>query len=103
MQKFAIKLTEETSTGFVYVVQAGNESLYKIGWTQQDPKIRLSSLQVGNHVKLKLIYVFSACSKSLEKRLHDIFRNSCVSGEWFKLNTADILDITDPDRRMLLL
>lgn len=62
--------------------------LYKIGQSI-NPEKRLKNLRTGN-TKVKIIAYGSGLT---EKRLHEIFKNKRVSGEWFKLNNSDVCRI----------
>ena len=75
---------------FVYIV-TDNNGLHKIG-KSQDPKLRLSNLQVANTSGLSLMYTIecesSDAALKLEKELHDKFIDAHVRGEWFKLEDS---------------
>jgi len=70
----------------VYFITDGDFT--KIG-VSNDPKKRLANLQTSNPKRLHLIGTLRG-GYSLEKRLHAHFAERRVSGEWFKLEEADI-------------
>lgn len=81
----------ETEQGnkFVYFI-ADNNGLVKIG-VAKNPKKRLKELQTASPRKLNLIStVESDNAFRLEGKLHRRFKEKCVSGEWFELNSDDI-------------
>jgi len=75
--------------GYIYLIQAQLSSVsrrLKIGHVQDSDgaKKRLSQLQVGCPVLLKILSVFPGGVEE-EKRLHKVFRPYHERGEWFKL------------------
>lgn len=78
---------------YVYVVQHGDENLYKIGYTEATPEQRLAALQTGNPYELKLIGAFRVRSQSYEHKLHRRFEGARVIGEWFRLSEKDLREI----------
>lgn len=68
-------------TGYVYVIRSGGH--VKIGYTRNDPKSRLSYLQIGSAEKLTLAASIHG-SPALEKRLHAHFSDLRTAGEWFR-------------------
>lgn len=80
----------------VYLLQSGE--FYKIGCAANMQE-RISALQTGNPLKLRLIDFIRCKSKTeaeqLETRLHKIFSVKNVSGEWFKLSDVDICKFKD--------
>lgn len=71
---------------YVYFVEAVGLNRVKIGSTKTDPFIRLSQLQVGCPVRLRLLTAQSG-GRNLERWLHDGFSQSRIVGEWFHLTT----------------
>lgn len=62
----------------------------KIGYSR-DPKKRLEELQIGNPVKLSMLYFFPVNefqAKRLEGELHRKFKFLNVGGEWFEIRWA---------------
>lgn len=63
----------------------------KIGRTNS-LKRRMSNLQTGNPIPLRLLgYILSKEEVSLEKELHSEFHAKRRSGEWFDIETEDIV------------
>ena len=73
-----------------YLFKEENTDNIKIGFSG-NPKGRLETLQVGNSRKLIVIDTVQ-CSNCdlLENKLHEIFKNKRIRGEWYNLNTEDI-------------
>lgn len=78
---------------FVYFIQAGDDGPVKIGITR-DPKKRLSYLQVGNHLPLRLIGLWPAADSEEEAFLHSYLEGERIRGEWYKPTTA-VLDMAE--------
>lgn len=72
-------------TGFIYVIEAVETGLVKIGWTAMDPVKRMAALQVGSPVQLKLRGVINGTPDD-ESKLHDDFAALHSHGEWFRLS-----------------
>lgn len=69
--------------GYVYVIRCQN--FIKIG-VADNPRKRVTELQVGCPYKLDLIQSFaSKCPRGDERRLHNLLRKHHQRGEWFKL------------------
>lgn len=66
---------------FVYFVQAGDDGPVKIGLAKE-PLRRVSSLQTGSPVPLRLRHVVPG-DHALERALHRRFAEARVAGEWF--------------------
>jgi len=80
--KNALRLPEDDEqAGYVYVIRSGSH--VKIGYTRNDPKSRLSYLQIGSAEKLTLAASIHG-SPALEKRLHAHFDDLRTAGEWFR-------------------
>lgn len=78
-------------SNFLYVIRAEN-GLLKIG-ISQDPKKRLSSLQVGSPIPLELIYTMPEATYDFEKHVHKALRDYRKHGEWFDLgNCSDVVE-----------
>lgn len=73
----------------VYVIQALDSRLFKIGCTRNILR-RLNSLQTGNGFKLQL-RLFAACDhpRRLERILHNVFERCHHYQEWFRLSYYD--------------
>lgn len=80
------------TSGFVYVIRGAKR--HKIGRSHYDPALRLTALQCGSPVRLKLICVINADNcVELETNLHSKFKDSrdkAAGREWFNLSSADL-------------
>ena len=78
-----------------YVYAISSEDNIKIGYTK-NIEGRLSGLQVGNPIQLRLIGTL-VCSgeykaREIENKLHVKFQRNRLSGEWFKISTKTVLE-----------
>lgn len=78
----------------IYLVNAENTDLYKIGYTSVGVESRLQALQTGNPYKLNIIKQ-SDGSVSKEKYIQDWFCFKKTRGEWFQLNDDDVKNVID--------
>lgn len=75
---------------FLYLIQASDKSLFKIGISKY-PKKRLKQLQTASAYELKIVFLFETKHASkLEKTLHRIYsinkkidEDNQAIGEWF--------------------
>ena len=76
--------------GCVYVIRAGATEYYKIG-VANDVGHRLKNLQTAHYQELIVVRVFySEEAYVLEKKIHALFDENRIRGEWFKLSQHDI-------------
>ena len=86
-----IPLQRKKTNGYVYLVHCKGTTYYKIGISKIDYHLRLSALQSGCPFELEMIYVIHANDyRKYEKKLHDMFKDTCVRGEWFDLDEASL-------------
>ena len=78
----------------IYLVNAENTNLYKIGYTSVGVETRLKALQTGNPHKLNIIKQ-SDGSISKEKYIQNWFYYKKTRGEWFKFNDDDVKNVID--------
>lgn len=71
---------------FVYFIQRSNDGPIKIG-KSKNPESRVNQLQLASVEPLRLLGVLS----DEEKRIHDLFLDHRISGEWFRPH-QDILN-----------
>jgi hypothetical protein len=77
----------------VYVIKVQNSKKYKIGITINIKK-RLKPFSTGNPFNLKLLYFIETLHyKSLEKHLHNVFKEYRIKGEWFNFDDSDLQEI----------
>ncbi len=68
----------------VYIIQAGENGLVKIGWCKDHhPKKRIAVLQIGCPEQLDILYLIHPCARTFEGFLHKEFEKDWVRGEWF--------------------
>lgn len=68
--------------GFIYFIQQGDDGPIKVGYTKKSVKTRLGLLQVGNPDELFVIKIIDGTVED-EARIHSIFYESRIRGEWF--------------------
>jgi hypothetical protein len=82
--------------GYVYLIEDEIQSLYKIGVTKNDPKIRVKKLQTGSPNKLKLIAQFETeYPFRLESMLHNRYDYCRVLNEWYDLPQNVIISFNE--------
>lgn len=71
--------------------------LFKMGYTSQSLKSRLTNLQVGNPSELDIYkWIYKPYNiKPVEEQLHREFRDCKIRGEWFRLSVNQINHIMD--------
>jgi hypothetical protein len=77
----------------VYLISSTIEgdTCYKIGYTKRDPIQRIKEMKTGNASELEVIQTFkSKWGTQIESKLHKIFQDKKISGEWFRLTAYDI-------------
>jgi hypothetical protein len=74
--------TQEPAEGYVYFILNKKRNAVKIGYSA-NPAKRLAALQTSNSDKLVFLGAIVG-DVSLERTLHEAFRNSRLSGEWFR-------------------
>jgi hypothetical protein len=82
--------------GWVSVIEAMGQHLFKVGHTASDPQERLRQLQNGNDVKLDLLTAFTCQEpEKVEKSLHRLLeaRTQRMPGEWFAMPREQMLDL----------
>lgn len=79
----------------VYVIGPAREGPVKIGHAV-DPLKRLSGLQVGNHLELKLWSAWASdklSKRQVEKRVHVVLRYARIRGEWFNVTVEEAEEV----------
>ena len=69
--------------GYVYIIFTRGGEFMKVGFTKTDPRLRMASLQTGNHLHLRLGSLFPGC-RNMERALHQRLAEFRASGEWFR-------------------
>lgn len=73
-----------------YVYFARSEAGCKIGVTK-NPAARVKQLNQSSPINVELVYTgFVTDAPELEKQLKKRFKEQCIQGEWFDLESADI-------------
>jgi uncharacterized C2H2 Zn-finger protein len=74
-------------------MQEGTSDKYKIGYTEVDPRTRLTNLQTGNSVQITIAYAYKCPEPHvLENIVHKKFHNYRVRGEWFQFTPEVLLE-----------
>jgi hypothetical protein len=77
----------------VYLVcsEIDGKKLHKIGFTRRTPEIRIKEFKTGNASNMSVVNRFnSKWGTKIESRLHNLFFQKKVNGEWFELDESDI-------------
>lgn len=82
----------------IYFIQNTRNGLVKIGFTNGDPKDRLSNLQVGSADPLKLLGSLPG-DKTFEAMLHRRFKYLRRSGEWFTITEKVVRNTIESEER----
>src|SRR3990170_5305929 len=74
--------------GVVYVIHMAGTNFYKLGFCKQRSAVatRLSTLQVGNPIKLEVVAIIEPATKANEKTFHVSMVQNEILGEWFSFN-----------------
>ena len=82
--------------GFVYLICDPKNEYYKIGVTTGSIENRIKKLQTGNGTELHITSWFETEHPfKLEKLLHARYVTKRREGEWFSLDSYDILHFKD--------
>ena len=78
----------------IYLVNAKNTDLYKIGYTEGSVKVRIKALQTGCPHVLSIV---EQCSGSIahEQHLHQVFEDNRTHGEWFEFDKETLTKVID--------
>jgi len=77
----------------VYLISSFLEGdiCYKIGYSKRNPNQRIREMKTGNASELEVVESFkSKWGTQIEAKLHRIFQDKKISGEWFRLTAYDI-------------
>ena len=89
--KITGKTSKNIKNGMVYFIHMeDNLKMFKIGYTT-DLNKRLEALQIGNPHLLCTYKTIDNVSRKLETRLHHLFQNKKIRGEWFAI-TPDMIE-----------
>lgn len=77
--------------GWVYVLYARRNRLFKIGMTRSDPQKRLNTIQTSIPDQLAFVFLIQAkYPERLEFEMHLQFEDKRLNGEWFNLSRAEL-------------
>lgn len=87
---------------YVYIIQNTFTYNIKIG-ISTNPSERLSYLQTGSDVELKLIYKSGVCSNFFEIKslCHEKFKDYNVRGEWFNVDSIEVISFLENQKFVL--
>ena len=87
---------------YVYIIQNTFTHNIKIG-ISTNPSERLSYLQTGYDVELKLIYKSGVCSNffEIESLCHEKFKDYNVRGEWFNVDSSEVISFLENQKFVL--
>jgi hypothetical protein len=84
---------EARGTSHVYVLQHGDDPLYKIG-VAKNPAQRAKELSTGAPRELKIVASKRfADARAVERALHRVFRRDRARGEWFELSDTAVAEL----------
>lgn len=82
---------------YIYLIECirDYDTVYKIGYTNNNPNRRLKQLNTGNDGEMKIINVFETeWGQMVERTLHKVYSHKNINKEWFKLDIKDIVNFT---------
>jgi hypothetical protein len=87
--------------GFVYILREPKQGWWKIGMSA-DPHRRFNDLKAARPDRLELVEYYNLGSLKLahqmERHLHEVFRDSRLTGEWFSNIDLEIIrKVAGPD------
>lgn len=86
--------------GFVYVLQYGNQDLFKFG-VSQNPDRRIKDIDSASPIPMREIgrYFFKNVYET-EEMIHDNLKGRLVRKEWFKIDKLSALAICEQLKEM---
>lgn len=81
------KTARQRKPTFIYLMLNKRNGFYKIG-RSDNPDAREKTLQ-SEEPEIELVHSFTGTS-TMESRLHDLFDEKRIRGEWFKLDLVDV-------------
>ena len=88
---------------FVYVISAEINDIksYKIGYTKRTVADRVKEFKTGNASEFNIELTFeSAWCTKIEAALHKKFRSKKINGEWFHLDSNDLIEVEKSCNRL---
>ena len=79
----------------VYFIKHRNMKAVKIGFTQEDnPDKRIRDFEVASPFGIvNLGYIITENAKQLEKKLHELYSDLHIKGEWYELSDDEVYGI----------
>ncbi len=79
----------------VYFIKHRNMKAVKIGFTQEDnPNKRIRDFEVASPFGIiNLGYIITEDAKQLEKKLHELYSDLHIKGEWYELSDDEVYAI----------
>lgn len=83
--------------GYVYLLEEmGDKLRYKIGFTKNDPKIRLRSVKTGNSNPVRVLKQFKSKHYiKVERMIHKQLFKERRNLEWFELTDEQVFGFVD--------
>lgn len=80
--------------GYIYLLEEmGNHLRYKIGFTKNDPKLRLKPIKTGNSNPVRLLKSFKSKHYiKIENMLHRQLSMNRKNLEWFELSDEQVFN-----------
>ena len=75
----------------LYVIKAGESGPYKIGYTNQELKTRIATIQTSHHQEIDVVASVYSAGRLLEQSIHSRYRDRRIRGEWFHLSSSDVV------------
>lgn len=73
---------EKKSTGYIYIIQFGDDTMYKIAKSKHDNYVQ--TLQLGASEILKIVYMVEFHdANNIKALLHKKFKNYKIRTDWF--------------------
>lgn len=81
---------KKTKDGYVYIIKKNDENIVKIGMSKNYSE-RTKQISTKLPFEVETVKVFKTKDMySLEKKLHDFYKEKRLNGEWFELNNEDL-------------
>ncbi len=92
-------MSRKTDTGYVYLLLAPKEGLYKIGLSA-DPSKRAKAVQSEVQQGCLLVHTIKTNNAPrLEADMHALFASERVQGEWFRLSAENVQEFCRESER----
>jgi hypothetical protein len=78
----------------IYLISSivNDQIMYKVGYTKRKVEDRIKEFKTGNPGDFNIVEVYEAKNfgVSIEKNLHNKYKDKKINGEWFMLEKEDI-------------